>query len=227
MIIKEIPKNEQPREKLINYGVDAMSNAELLAIILGSGYKENSAIDVANQILYFINNINDLSEITIQELTSIKGVGNIKAMTIIAAVELGKRVFSMKKNQIKFKDANDIFDYFKPIVANFMEEHLYAIYLNAKGYAIEVKEISIGSRSSTLIDEKVIFKWAYKLSSSHFILVHNHPSGDPYPSLNDIKYTESLVKKAKVIDFELVDHVILGNYAFSMRRDLIGTKIFQ
>ena len=226
-MIKNMPKNEQPREKFKNSGVANMSNAELLALILSSGNKENNVMDIANNILYHFNDIATLSDATLQELMTIKGVGMVKAMHILSAIELGKRAMMMPKSEIIFRNQETIYNYFKPKIVSFKEEHLYVIYLDTKGYTIDIKEIAIGTSSMTFIDSKIIFKWAYKLSSSRFILVHNHPSGDPYPSLSDIKATDNLIKKAKIIDFELLDHVIIGEYAFSMRQELDSYHLFD
>ena len=226
MILKEVPFCERPREKMLLEGSSKLSNVELLAILLRTGCKDENVLDVAKKVIYLLEDITDLSSLTIQELTNIKGIGKSKAITILASVELGKRISEHKQNKLTFANPSEIFDYFYPRVKDLKQEHLYVIYLDLKGKVIAVKNLTIGTISSTLIDANLIFKWAYKLSSTNFILVHNHPTGDSTPSVADIKLTMELVKKSKVINFEVIDHVIIGETYFSMRKNLKDIKVF-
>lgn len=222
----KIPKHVMPREKLIEYGVKSLSNQELLAILIRTGNKDVGVMDVSVEILELIDNVSDLSKLSLNELLSIKGIGTSKAVSILAAIELGQRINNFKKEHIVFDAPEKIFEYFSPRMKGLDQEHLYGIYFDSKGKVSGIKELTIGTVNQTLIDHKLIFKWAYKYQSQSFILVHNHPTGDSYPSLADIKLTQELMRKCRVMDFMFLDHVIIGDDYFSMRRDLKTYKIF-
>lgn len=224
MIIKEIPIFERPREKVINQGVHYLSNTELLAILLRTGTKEENVLRISEKLLYKLTNINDLNDLTINELTSVKGIGPSKAVTVLAAVELGRRMTNLTKKDLSLTSSKQVYEYMKNYFLSIKEEHLYGIYLNAKGGLINTIELSKGTINSTLIDPDLIFKWYYKLSSSAVILVHNHPSGDSTPSIPDLKKTDEVIKKAKLLDIRVLDHIIIGKDYYSMREN---NKIFN
>ncbi len=224
MIIKEIPIWERPRERGISEGIEKLSSIELLAIILRTGTKNVSATEVAAQILNKIESINDLSQISFKELETIKGVGPTKAITIMAAIELGKRINCKMTNHISAIKPSEIFEMLKSELRPLKQEHLYALYLDAKGKLINRKLISMGGLSATIVDPKIIFRWAYKNAALGIVLVHNHPSGDVKPSQQDIKMTENIIKQSKYLDFSILDHIIIGDSFFSMR---LGTDIFD
>ena len=226
MILKEVPSSERPREKMLQEGVDKLSNIELLAILLRTGCKDENVLEVAKKVIYLLEDISELSDLTIQELTKIKGIGESKAITVLASVELGKRMNENKQKKLTFINPQSIFEYFYPRMKGLKQEYLYVIYLDVKGKVTAIKNLTVGTITSTLIDSNLIFKWAYKLSSNKFIIVHNHPTGDSTPSIADIKITIDLVKKAKVISFEVLDHLIIGDDCFSMKRDLKDMKVF-
>lgn len=226
MLLKEVPMSERPREKLLNQGSSKLSNIELLAILLRTGCKDENVLEVSKKLIYLLEDITNLSSLTIQELTNIKGIGESKAITILACVELGKRINEFKQNKLIFATPKEIFNYFHPRMKDLDQEYLYVIYLDLKGKVIAIKNLTIGTISSTLIDANLIFKWAYKFSSTSFILVHNHPTGDPSPSIADIKLTIDLVKKSKIINFEVLDHVIIGEEYYSMKKSLKDIKVF-
>ena len=226
MILIEVPYNERPREKLLLEGSAKLSNIELLAILLRTGTKDDNVLEVDKKVIYLLEDITDLQSLTIQELTKIKGIGESKAIKIIASVELGRRITEYKQKKLIFTNPESIFEYFYPRMKDLDQEYLYVIYLDLKSKVIAVKNLTIGTISSTLIDANLIFKWAYKLSASSFILVHNHPTGDPTPSVADIKLTSELVKKSKIINLEVIDHVIIGEEYYSMRRSLKEIKVF-
>lgn len=227
MIIKEIPIFERPREKVIHQGVQYLSNSELIAILLRTGTKEQNVLRISEELVYKLSNIKDLNNLTIAELTSIKGIGPSKAVTILAAVELGRRISNLNEKEYLLNSTKQVFNYMKNYFINSKEEHLYGLYLNAKGILISAIELSKGTISSTLIDSDVIFKWYYKLSSSALILVHNHPSGDSTPSLADLKKTDEVVKKAKLLDINILDHIVIGKNYYSMRENNNMFNIFK
>ena len=227
MILKEIPIYERPREKVINYGVSYLSNAELLAIILRTGTKNNNVLRMSEEVLYKLSSIKDLGSITLSELTEVKGIGETKAVTLLATVELGRRILNAGIEHKIIKSSKNVYEHMKTYFYNASEEHLYGIYLNAKGGIISTIEITKGTVNSTYMDPDNIFKWHYKLSSSAIILVHNHPSGDPTPSIPDVKMTNEIVKKAKVLDIKILDHIVIGKTYYSMRENEHIYKIFK
>lgn len=227
MILKEIPFYERPREKVLNEGIDRLSNVELIAILLRTGSKKQNVLRLSEQLLYKLSNITDFNQITVGELTAIEGIGEAKAITILAAVELGKRMSSISKSQIIIKNGYEAFKYLKNKVQNETEERLFGLYLTAKGGLISAVELTKGTINTTIIDPRLIFKWYYKLSASAVILVHNHPSGDPNPSIQDLKMTEEIVKKAKVLNINILDHVIIGENYYSMLENNKYFNIFK
>lgn len=225
-MLKEIPIYERPREKALKYGISTLSNAELLAIILRTGSKENNVISLAHKILNEISCLNDLKEMSIQELLNLPGIGQTKAITILACVELGYRMLVEQKKELSFTSAKEVFNFMKPRFQGLKEETLYVIYLNAKNIVIDIKQLTKGNINSTIIDGKLIFKWAYKLAAVAMILVHNHPSGDSSPSIQDLKYTEMIIKQANIAGFIIVDHIVIGNDFYSMKRNEKMFKMF-
>lgn len=224
MILKEIPVYDRPRERAIEVGVNNLSTTELLAIILRTGTKNYSVLEVANKVLSKVNKVQDLNNISQEELKEIEGIGLTKAITILSAIELGKRINQLEQKEVSFLNANEIYNYMKNEVQFFKEERSYAIYLNTKGKLIDKKLLTIGTINQTLIDSKIIFKWAFKLSAAAFILVHNHPSLDPTPSIEDLKVTKAIIKQAKTLDVFFLDHIIIGNGYYSMNN---STNIFE
>ena len=217
MKINEIPFWEKPREKAIDIGIESLSSIELMAILLRCGTKRKSVLELSSEVLKYFESIEELKDVTIEELVKIDGIGIAKATTILAAIELGKRLASKKLTKNKLVTPVDVYLEFSPLVNGLKQEHLYAVYLDTKGFLIQRKLISIGNINSALMDAKMILKWAYKLSATAIILIHNHPSGDPRPSMQDIEATKNLVKITKELGFILLDHIIIGNDYYSMK----------
>lgn len=224
MILKELPITERPRERAIEKGVSSLSNVELLAIILRTGSKKYSVLETSHMILSKVSKIQDLNYLSLEELKELEGIGMTKAITILSAIELGKRINQINQEEVSFLEAFEVYNYFKNEVQFLKEEHLYVFYLNNKGKLIDKKLLGIGTLNQTLIDSKVIFKWAYKLSSTAFILVHNHPSGDESPSKADLKITEIIKKQSNTLGLYFLDHIIIGKYYYSMAKE---TNIFK
>ena len=218
MILKEIPDYEKPREKAKQLGIERLSNVELLAVLIRTGIKGQNVLETAQQILYKIEDIKDLSNITLNELTSVKGIGDDKAITVLAAIEFGKRIQDYHKDKLSFNKAEDVFNYFKIKMSGLTQENLYAIYLNNKLSLIDIKLITTGTINSTLFDVTTILKWALKLSAPAIILVHNHPSGDPTPSVPDYKMTDLIIKQCNLLNINVIDHIIIGDDFYSMKR---------
>lgn len=213
--IKDIPLFERPRERLITNGVINLSNTELLSIILKTGTKNNSVTSIANNIIKDIKNISDLKNITINRLIKIKGIGKVKATYILAALELGKRVYYEKdNNNIIFDNAEKIYEYFKQIFINIFQECFYCIYLDNNKRLIESKLLFKGTINRSLVHPREVFKEAYLLSASFIICIHNHPSGNVKPSIEDINITKTLIEIGKLQNIYVIDHIIIGNNTY-------------
>lgn len=209
--IKDIPKNERPRERLIKYGVENLSNEELLSIIIKTGTKDYSSKAISQILLNEIKDIKNLKDITLNKLTNIKGIGKVKAIELLASIELGKRVFEEeKKAQIKLNNSSLIYEYFKDKLKNEKQENFYAIYLDSKSNLISYKLLFKGTLNSSCVHPREIFKYAHLESAYSIIVIHNHPSGDPTPSKEDEKTTKSLIEIGKLMSIPVVDHIIFG-----------------
>lgn len=209
--IKKIPINDRPRERLINYGSNSLSNEELLSILLNSGTKNISVKNLASIILSKTNNLKDLEKLSYHDLISIKGVGSAKASIILSFLELSKRI-KMEDNKIiniKLNEPSKVFNYFKYRVNKYQEE-FYCIYLDAKKKVINSKLLFIGTVNHSMVHPRDIFKEAYSLNAAFIICVHNHPSGDVNPSLDDINVTKRIFEIGNLMGIKLVDHIIVS-----------------
>lgn len=215
ILIKNIPIDERPRERLLSNGVDNLSNEELLSIILKTGTKDYSAKDIAINLISKIKDISNLKNIEINSLTKIKGIGNVKAVELIAAVELGRRVYKNEKIVGKrIKTNNDVYDYFENILIDKKQEYFYVLYLDNKKKVITSKLLYIGTINGSVAHPREIFKLAYLNSASFIICVHNHPSGDPTPSKEDVIFTNNLIEIGKLNNIPILDHIVIGNNSF-------------
>lgn len=217
MIIKKLPELERPYEKLEIYGEENLSNSELLAIVIKTGSKDNSALDLAQKILNLgnecsKNDITFLKELTIQELMQIKGIGKKKAIQIKAVCELAKRIGKpIYAKKIVIRGTEDVANLFIKELAGTKREIAKLIILNNKNVIIKIKNISFGGQNFVMIDPKDIFTEAIKMQAQRIILVHNHPSGDPTPSKEDIILTNRVKDASKLLGISFLDHVIIGN----------------
>lgn len=209
MKIKELDIKEQPRERLLEYGVENLSNSDLISIILRTGIKDVNVKEVANNILKTISNINELSDIGIRELSNIKGVGKVKAITLLAAIELGKRVNNKEiVLKMKLNNSKEIHDSFKIYFKNLNQEKLLGIYLDNKKRLISYKILSVGTINKTIISPRDIYKEGIKTNASSIVLMHNHPSNDLTPSIEDIEMTKKIKECGNFLGISLVDHII-------------------
>ena len=211
--IKELPEEDRPRERLMQYGVENLSNEELLAILLKTGTKSKSAKDLASTLLASFKNINNLDNVNYKMLSNINGIGIAKACTIVTAIELGKRVKNTvnKLNNIQLKDSDTVFKYFNSIFNNKKQEHFYCIYLDNKKMIIETKLLFIGTVNQSIVHPREVYKEAISLSASAIICVHNHPSGIVDPSRDDIELTKRLIEIGYLMGIKIVDHLIIGH----------------
>lgn len=210
--IKDIPLEERPRERLINRGVSNLSTEELLAIIIKNGTKNASSKMLATEILSKTDGLKNTEILNYNFLKSIKGIGSAKACDIVAAIELGKRInMSIKSlNGIKFSNSSLVFDYYRNIIGDKKQEYFYAIYLDSSKKVIKDKVLFVGTLNHSIVHPREVFKEAYLLSASSFICVHNHPSGNVFPSREDIEITKQLKEIGLMMGVPLVDHIIIG-----------------
>ena len=219
--IKEWAADDRPREKMIVKGKAALSNAELIAILIGSGNSELSAVELSRVILDSVkNNLIELSNLTLDDLKQHKGIGEAKAITIMAALELGKRRRAAEATlPEEVKDSKDAFERFLPYIDDLRQEHFLVMYLNQSNHALKVECISNGGTTHVIADPKIIFKNALNLNATCHILGHNHPSGNPRPSEDDRLLTKRLMAGGKLLDIKVTDHIIIGNERYYSFRD--------
>jgi DNA repair protein RadC len=219
--IKDIPSNQRPREKLLQYGVEYLSDEELLAIILRTGNSRLSVLEVAKQFLYSLSSLKELSELTYLELYSQPGFGEVKAMVLLAAVELGKRVAMSGPINRMISSPQDVFSLLSPQLSPLKQEHFVALYLDIRSRLIAQHTLFIGGLSQSIVHPREVFKYAVKYSAHQVILVHNHPSGDCRPSEHDIAVTNAFVDAGELLQIKVVDHLIIGgNDIFSIMNQL-------
>jgi len=226
--IKEWPSCERPREKLINHGCEFLSNSELLSILLRTGIKNNgesqSALDLAKLILLKFGNLSELFDVSISELAEIKGIGLAKACQIIASLELGKRAVSEKNGSLKsFKCSEEVANYYMPLLKDLKKEQFRIVLFNIKNKIIKEVIISEGSLTSSIVHPREVLKPAIKASAASIVFLHNHPSGDPEPSLDDIEITSRLCKSCGIIGIHVLDHIIVaenGYFSFKQKNML-------
>ena len=214
-LIKDIKKEERPRERFIKYGVESLSNEELLSIILKTGTKDRSVKSLAMDLLNSIDNISELKNITVNKLLSIKGIGVVKAIEIISSIELGRRIYIDKKVMKKrLTNPRDIYLENKYLFLDKKQEYFYCLYLNNKNELIERRLLFMGTVNKSVVHPREVFKHAYLTSASSIICMHNHPSGDVIPSKDDIMFTKALVEVGRIQSIPVLDHIIAGNEQF-------------
>jgi DNA repair protein RadC len=214
--IKCWAEDDRPREKLLLKGKTALSDAELIAILIGSGSRNESAVDLSKRILLSVdNNLNDLGKINLQQLTNFKGIGEAKAITILAAMELGRRRrIEDAKIITKVTSSKIVFDLMQPIIGELPHEEFWVLCLNNSNKIIHRFQLSKGGITGTIVDLRLIFKILFEQNATALILVHNHPSGALYPSEADKNLTQKMKTAAQQLDFALLDHLIVTERAY-------------
>ena len=213
MKVKDLPLKERPRERLMEYGKENLSNEELLSIILKTGNGKLSVKEVSNNVLNYFNGINNLKDATKEQLQQIKGIGLVQALTLLSVVELGKRIY-MNDNfsdKLLLTSSNNIYNYMKYQLYDKKQEYFYCLYVNQRKELIERKLLFMGTLNRSVVHPREVFKNAYLCSASGIICVHNHPSGNVNPSREDIRLTNSLVELGQVNGIPIIDHVIIGD----------------
>jgi len=216
-MVRDLPLEERPREKLLAYGPSVLSNAELLAVLLRSGTRKKSVLRVAEEILSLIKEqgLSGMVHISVPELAKIDGVGRVKAATLQAAIELGRRLSMQTAAKVQIiHGPEDVAQYAMPRYRFEQKEHFAVMLLNTKNNVLGMPEVSVGSLSASIVHPREVFRAAIDHAAAAMILLHNHPSGDPTPSREDIAVTDRLVKAGKIMDIPVLDHVVLGNEKF-------------
>jgi DNA repair protein RadC len=213
--IKEWPENERPREKLSKFGSEYLTNAELLAIVIRTGFRggdvSHSAVDLAKNIILQYKTLNSLLDVSINELAMLEGIGEIKAIQILASLELGRRAISEKNgNNVSFRCSEEVANYYIPLMKDLKKEQFRIVLLNIKNKIMKEILISQGSLTSSIVHPREVLKNAIKESAASIIFIHNHPSGDPEPSIDDIEITNRLCKSCSIIGINVLDHIIVG-----------------
>jgi DNA repair protein RadC len=211
---------DRPREKMIQYGTSTLSDAELLGILISSGTKEKSAVDLGRELLALVNNnLNSLGKLTIADLTKINGIGNARAVTITAALELGRRrKLSEIPDVVQIKCSKDVADIFQPILSDLLHEEFWILFLNRSNRVINRMKLSQGGVSGTVTDVRMVMKKAVEYLASGIIICHNHPSGNLSPSEADSKITQKIKEAGNLLDIQLLDHLIISDkdyYSFA------------
>lgn len=215
MKINDLANHQKPRERMLNYGASHLSHAELLAILINTGRKGYSSLDIANELLKSIVNLKELKHLSINDLNKIKGVGLYKALTLKAAFELGERMHSGSvDDKIQINNSKDAADFMMGKMEHLTQEKFIALFLNSKNIIIKQKTIFMGTLNSAIVHPREIYSEAVKCASNAIIVLHNHPSGDTTPSLEDIKTTDRLRECGDILGIQLLDHVIIGDHTY-------------
>ncbi len=214
--VKELPLSERPYEKLMLYGAENLSNVELLAIILGSGTKDETSISLAQKVLKLgenteENNMRFLQDCTIDEFRKIKGIGNVKAIRLKALTEITKRMSKPLGNDIIINSSQEAANLFIEELRYEKREIVKVVLLNSKNKVLRIKNVSLGGSNFAVVDPKEILGEAIKLGATKIILVHNHPSGNPTPSTEDYNLTKKIDSCCKLFEIELLDHIVIGD----------------
>lgn len=216
--IQHLPEGERPYEKCECMGCEALSDVELLAIILQSGTKGRSSLELARDIIYHNGEKSSLADIhqwNMQQLRGIKGIGRVKSLQILCICELGKRLSKADaKKGLAFNNPKSIVNFFKEEMRHLRQEHMKLILVDTKSQLMRESTISIGTINSTAISPRELLVEALKIGAVGMILIHNHPSGDPSPSLEDIQFTKRMKMAGDLVGVELLDHIIIGNNAY-------------
>lgn len=221
MKIREMVKDERPREKMAMYGRQTLTNSELLAILIKTGTERRGVLDIADEIIHKSGGIRMLAEYSLEELVAFEGIGRAKACVILAAVELGSRLAASSQITTgRIKDARDVADVFLEKLRYMKKECFESLLLDAKGNIISCELISMGDLMSSPVHPRETFQAAVKRGAAAVILVHNHPSGDPTPSDDDIKITKRLKEAGDILGISVLDHVIVGDGSYVSLRNL-------
>lgn len=215
MMIKDVPKSERPRERMLREGPQSLSNQDLIALLLGSGTRSESVIQLSARVIQHFNGLKMLKDASIKELMDIHGIGEAKAVQLRAALELGKRIKQFPaEDRYVIRSPEDVSLYMMDEMRHLQQEHFVCLYLNTKNQVVHKQTVFIGSLNASIVHPREVFKEAFRYSAASIVCLHNHPSGDPGPSREDIDVTKRLSECGKMLGIELLDHVIIGDKRF-------------
>ena len=213
--VRDLPRQERPRERLLKFGPEALSAQELLALIIGRGIPKKSVMNIAQELLARFGNVKAIGQATIEELSQIKGIGLAKAAQIKASFELGRREeLEPELKHFDIKDPESVVKAIRASIKDKAKEHFKLILLNPRNKIIGISTISIGTLNASLVHPREVFKDAIMHSAASVVLAHNHPSGDPEPSEDDITITKRLIEAGKILGIEVMDHIIIAKNGF-------------
>lgn len=211
MSIKFLAEDDRPREKFLLNGKNVLSDAELLAIIIKMGHKEESAVELARTILKSVDqNWNNLSKLSVKDLTKFKGIGTVKAIEILTALEIGRRRAAQEvPEKIQISNSEDTFKILHPMIGDLQTEEFWAIFLNQSNKVLKKEKLSAGGINLSVVDIRVLFKSALENFATGIIVAHNHPSGNLKPSQADLSITKQIAEAGKILNIQLIDHLII------------------
>lgn len=217
MKVKELPIDDRPREKLRLRGVQSLTDTELIAILLRTGTKGKSVIQVAQDLIQKVGGLNNLTSQTSEAIQKQLGIGKDKAATLISAFEISRRVDTQKKlfSIKKITSPGDIAEIFIPLLRDKVKEEFYVVCLNSANKIVKMELISVGNLNSSVVHPREVFKVAIENNSANIILLHNHPSGNSEPSTEDITLTRKMVEAGKIMDIQVFDHIIIAGNKFA------------
>lgn len=219
-MIRDVPLNERPREKLINDGPKSLGSVDLIALMLRTGTSGESVLTLAQRVINQTGGLRGLTNTTLKELQEIDGIGPAKAVQLLAGVELGRRISRLPpEERPTIHQPGDAAHLLMDEMRFLTQEHFYCLYLNMKNQVISKKCLFIGSLSSSIVHPREVFKEALRCSAASIICLHNHPSGDPTPSREDLEVTERLMEACQLMDIELLDHIIIGDHRYYSMKD--------
>lgn len=214
-MLRDIPLEERPRERMIQYGAGVLSNSELLAILLRTGTRHESAIHMAQRILVGTGGIRGLIDFSLEELTKLNGIGPAKAVQLKAGIELGQRLAKARLPETgNIRNPRNVADMVMEQLRYLHKEHFVCLFLNTKNHIIAQETLSIGSLNASIVHPREVFRAAIKCGSASMICIHNHPSGDPTPSPEDISMTRRLCDAGEIVGIDVLDHIIIGDGEF-------------
>lgn len=210
--LRDVPREDRPRERMMQVGAESLSHAELLAILLRTGTQKQSALHLAGAVLKQCGTLRNLMDMSMDELTSIRGIGPAKALQLRAGIELGRRLAKSGNGEVvTVRSPGDAADYVMDELRYLKKEHFVCLFLNTKNHIIARETLSIGTLNASLVHPREVFRAAIKCSSASIICVHNHPSGDPTPSPEDVSLTTRLAEAGQLVGIEVLDHLVIGD----------------
>lgn len=220
LMIRDVPASERPRERLLREGPQALSNQELIAILLRTGAKKESVLQLSQRVLHHFEGLAMLRAASVEELVQIRGIGETKAVQIVAARELGLRLSRYHGiRRAAIRSPQDGAQYVMEEMRHLTQEHFVCLYLNTKNEVLHKQTVFIGSLNASIVHPREVFKEAFRRSAASIICFHNHPSGDPTPSREDVEVTKRLVKCGHMLGIDVLDHIVIGNEKYTSLKE--------